>query len=75
MSERKPGSAAERSSGLTSAPSPPLETSARRCTRSGNCQKKTIAMPPPSEWPTIVARSMPRALSRSRITLAWAPSE
>ena len=56
-----PGSAAPRSSGLTSGPSPPLETSASRSTRSGNCQKNCIATPPPSEWPTIVARPTPIA--------------
>ena len=29
--------------------------------RCGNCQKNCIATPPPSEWPTIVARSIPIA--------------
>ena len=70
-----PGRAAIRSSGPTSRPRPPEEIRARRSTRSGNCQKYCIAMPPPSEWPTIVARSTPIAESRSRITAAWAPIE
>jgi hypothetical protein len=32
-------------------------------------------MPPPSEWPTIVARSWPSATIRSRMSDASAPSE
>jgi hypothetical protein len=74
-SARTPGTAAVRSSGLTSWPSPPLDTRASRSTRSGNCQKKIIATPPPSEWPTNVARGTPSAESRSRMTVACAPSE
>ena len=70
-----PGSARLRSSGLTSGPSPPLETSTSRSVRCGNCQKNCIATPPPSEWPTIVARSTPIADSRSRMLAACAPSE
>jgi hypothetical protein len=70
-----PGTAMLRSSGLTSCPSPPLETSTSRSVRCGNCQKNCIATPPPSECPTIVALSTPIAESTSRMTAAWAPSE
>ena len=42
-----PGSAALRSIGLTSGPRPPLEISASRSVRWGNCQKNCIATPPP----------------------------
>src|SRR5437667_864568 len=34
-----------------------------------------MTTPPPSDWPTQVARPWPRAFSRSRRLLAWAPSE
>ena len=44
------------------------------CAR-GTGRLKTIAMPPPSEWPTTVARSCPSRLRRSRTPLACAPSE
>ena len=37
----------------------------------GNC----MAMPPPSEWPTTVARRWPSTISRSRRLTAKAPSE
>ena len=63
-----PGSAAVRSSGLTSSPRPPLETSASRSTRPGTARRTPSRSPPPSECPTIVARSMPSADSRSRMT-------
>jgi hypothetical protein len=70
-----PGSAALRSIGLTSGPSPPLEMSASRSVRCGNCQKNCIATPPPYEWPTMVARSTSSTASRSRMREACAPSE
>ena len=38
-------------------------------------RRRLIAMPPPREWPTIVARSIPMVVSRSRMLQAWAPRE
>ena len=61
--------------GVISRPSPPLSTSTSRSQCSGNWYASCIATPPPSECPTNVARSCPSAISRSRIPLAYAPSE
>jgi hypothetical protein len=70
-----PGRDSTRSSGWTSRPSPPLEISAIRCTRSGWLYANDMAMPPPSEWPTIVTRRCPSTSSRSRSVPAWPPGE
>ena len=51
-------------------PSPPLSISTSRSHRSGNWYASCIATPPPSECPTNVARSCPKAISRSRTPLA-----
>jgi hypothetical protein len=68
---RRPASRSEKRSRGKAAAS----TSTRRSTRSGNCEKNCIAMPPPSECPTTVALRTSSAASRSRIAAAWAPSE
>ena len=54
-----PGNASRRSRMLTSSPKPPLDTSTSRSQRSGNWYANCIATPPPSDWPTNVARSCP----------------
>jgi len=70
-----PGRVAARSNGFSSRPRPPLLTSTRALTRSGNRYAICNAMPPPSEWPTTVASAIPRASNMSRRLAAWALSE
>ena len=64
------GAAASRRIGVTSRPTPPLATSTRRSHRSGYWYASWAATPPPSEWPTTVADSMPSTVNRSRMPLA-----
>ncbi len=69
------GIAASRRAGVTSFVTPPQLTNTRRSTICGYWYANCAAMPPPREWPTMVTRSMPSTVSRSRMPFAKEASE